>query len=322
MEVSIPLKRTAPTLGDSVARRYQEFKLIARDPVLLVGLLITGAFMLAFIIWPLARVIWQGFFVGGGQPNEGQFSLEYFQNYVNPTYTNQYWTIFIWTMEMGVGAAIGSTIVGFLFAYAMVRCDMPFKRAVHAITLVPTISPPFAIALAAILLFGRSGLVTKELLHIRYGPGDTGVYGLGGIVFVQIITFFPVAYLIIRGLLERIDPSMEEAAHLPDDHASSLDSRHCRFVPPYVRRIAGRLGQPNLYWRQRHRPLDPDLDRRQRRVQSTKRRRVVAHPAAADVDGLPVAALLGLAQIVYLSYRKADGRRSRLCQRALDSLDL
>ena len=197
---------------DPLVRRYREFRLIARDPVLLVGLLVTGAFMLAFIIFPLARVIWQGFFVGGGQPNEGQFSLEFFQNYVNPEYTLQYWQIFRWTIEMGVGAAIGSTLVGLLFAYTMVRCDIPFKRGVHALTLVPTISPPFAIALAAILLFGRSGLVTKELLHIQYKPGDTGVYGLGGIIFVQIITFFPVAYLIIRGLLERIDPSMEEAA--------------------------------------------------------------------------------------------------------------
>jgi iron(III) transport system permease protein len=29
---------------------------------------------------------------------------------------------------------------------------------------------------------------------------------------VQIVTFFPVAYLIIRAMLERIDASMEEAA--------------------------------------------------------------------------------------------------------------
>ena len=197
---------------DSLRHRYHEFKLIARDPVLLVSLLITGAFILAFIVWPLARVIYQAFFVGAGHPNEGAFSLEYFLNYLNPKYTEQYWYIFWWTMQMGIGAAIGSTVVGFLFAYTMVRCQMPFRSAVHALTLVPTISPPFAIALATILLFGRSGLITKELLHIQYKPGETGVYGLGGLIFVQIITFFPVAYLIIRGLLERIDPSMEEAA--------------------------------------------------------------------------------------------------------------
>ena len=204
------LARSSPL--DSLRHRYHEFKLIARDPVLLVSLLVTGAFIFAFIIWPLARVIYQGFFVGAGHPNEGAFSLEYFQNYLNPQFTEQYWYIFRWTIQMGIGAAVGSTIVGFLFAYTMVRCQMPFRSAVHALTLVPTISPPFAIAIATILLFGRSGLITKELLHIQYKPGETGVYGLYGIIFVQIITFFPVAYLIIRGLLERIDPSMEEAA--------------------------------------------------------------------------------------------------------------
>ncbi len=197
--------RSAPL--DPLVRRYREFKLIARDPVLLIGLLITGAFILAFIVWPLARVIYQGFFTLEGQP-----SLKFFERYLDPTYTAQYWQIFVWTVQMGVFAAIGSTAVGFLFAYAMVRCNIPFKRLVHALTLVPTISPPFAIALAAILLFGRSGFVTKEILHVDFKPGVNDIYGLDGLVFVQIITFFPVAYLILRGLLERIDPSMEEAA--------------------------------------------------------------------------------------------------------------
>lgn len=207
MEITLPAKRPAAIGWGSLVRRYREFQLIARDPVLLIGLLITGAFMLAFIVWPLARVIYQGFYTMEGEP-----SLKFFERYLDPQYTLQYWMIFWWTIQMGVGAAFGSTLVGFLFAYAMVRCDVPFKRAVHALALVPTISPPFAIALATILLFGRSGLITKELLHFQYQVGDTGVYGLGGIIFVQIITFFPVAYLILRGLLERIDPSMEEAA--------------------------------------------------------------------------------------------------------------
>ena len=196
-----------PSPFDSLVRRYREFRLIARDPVLLVGLLIIGAFMLAFVIWPLARVIYQGFFTMEGEP-----SLKFFQRYLDPQYVLLYWQVFAWTIQMGVLTAIGSTALGFLFAYTVVRCNIPFKRLVHALTLLPTISPPFAIALSAILLFGRSGFVTKDLLHIKFLPGDTGIYGMNGLVFVQIITFFSVAYLIIRGMLERIDPSMEEAA--------------------------------------------------------------------------------------------------------------
>jgi iron(III) transport system permease protein len=204
--------RSSPRARDSLLRRYRELRLIAQDPVLLIGLIITGAFMLAFVVWPLARVIVQGFFVPAGKPNAGVFNLDQFERYIDPKYVRQYWQIFVWTIEMGVLTAIGSTALGFLFAYTVVRCNIPFKRVVHAVTLLPTISPPFAIALAAILLFGRSGLVTKDVLHIQFKPGVNDIYGMDGLVFVQIITFFSVAYLIIRGLLERIDPSMEEAA--------------------------------------------------------------------------------------------------------------
>lgn len=185
----------------------REFRLIARDPVLLVGLLAVGAFIFAFIVWPLGRVIVQGFFTP-----EGEFSLQYFARYVHPDYARTYWDILGWTIEMGILAALGSTLVGFLFAYTIVRCNIPFKGLVHALTLLPTISPPFAIALSTILLFGRSGFVTRDILHIRFGPGINDIYGLDGIIFCQIITFFSIAYLILRGMLERIDPSMEEAA--------------------------------------------------------------------------------------------------------------
>ena len=41
---------------------------------------------------------------------------------------------------------------------------MPGKRFIHLLALVPTVSPPFAIALSTILLFGRNGLITRKLL--------------------------------------------------------------------------------------------------------------------------------------------------------------
>jgi iron(III) transport system permease protein len=82
----------------------------------------------------------------------------------------------------------------------------------HWLALLPTVSPPFALALSVILLFGRSGLITKKVLGITFVPGMNDIYGLDGLVLVQTITFFSVAYLILRAMLERLNPSMEEAA--------------------------------------------------------------------------------------------------------------
>ncbi|MBI1802390.1 MAG: ABC transporter permease subunit [Chloroflexi bacterium] len=189
-------------VSELLAVRAQEIRLIAQDPTLLIGLLASGAFIFAFILWPLARVAYQGFFT-----LDDRFSVEFFRRYLDAQYGPQYRAVFWDTVQMGVYTATGATALGFLLAYTVVRCDIPFKRFVHALILLPTISPPFAIAVATILLFGRNGFVTRQILGIDYSP-----YGLHGLAFVQIITFFSIAYLIIRGLLERIEPSMEEAA--------------------------------------------------------------------------------------------------------------
>ena len=125
--------------------------------MLLAGLLVAGAFILMFVVWPLARVIIQGFFT-----SEAQFSLEQFRRYVDPTYSRHYRLIFD-TIQMGTLSAFLGTALGLMFAYSYVNCDVPFKRLVHLIALIPTISPPFSIAIAAILLFGRNG-VTRRLL--------------------------------------------------------------------------------------------------------------------------------------------------------------
>ena len=181
-------------LKQTLVRRYREIQQIARDPILMVGLLVSSSFVFLFVLWPLFKVVRGGFF----DFNTGAFSLEYFDRYVDPYYAHHSWTTLRDTMVMGLSAAAGGTILGFIFAYTLVRCSFPFSRAAHALTLVPTISPPFAIAMAVILLFGRSGLVTRDWLGIEFGQGVNDVYGLDGLVFVQIITFFPVAYLIMH----------------------------------------------------------------------------------------------------------------------------
>src|SRR5262245_4974889 len=195
----------------ALRRRYHELHLLAQDPVLLAGVLVVGAFMFTFVVWPLGRVMVQGCFTA-----EGQFSLEQFQRYVDPRYTLYYRRIFYDTVRMGLLSASFGTAVGLLFAYATVHCRIPGKLLVHLLALLPTISPPFAIALAAILLFGRNGLVTRRLLADGMGVDVYGLgfdlFGMTGLVFVQTITYFSVAYLILRGMLERFKPALNEAA--------------------------------------------------------------------------------------------------------------
>lgn len=115
------------------------------------------------------------------------------------------------TLLLGLITGLGSVVVGLLFAYVdsyvNVRSKI-VKKMFDLVSMLPVVSPPFVLSLSMILLFGRGGLITRKLLGIY----DSDVYGLGGIAIVQILTFFPVCYMMLKGLLKNIDPSMEEAA--------------------------------------------------------------------------------------------------------------
>jgi len=115
------------------------------------------------------------------------------------------------TLLLGALTGFGSLLIGLLFAYVDVYVHVRSrfaKRLFDVVSMLPVVSPPFVLSLSMILLFGRSGLITRTLLKIY----DSSVYGLWGIVIVQTLTFFPVVYLMLKGLLKNIDPSMEEAA--------------------------------------------------------------------------------------------------------------
>ena len=196
----------APKISGLI-RRIREFTLIGRDPVLFMSLLLCGIFIFVFVIFPLFRAMVGGFFSKEGMWDITYFA-RYFDNYYGPTLRKAFGD----TMLMGLLSATAGTTVGFIFAYAVVRCNIPGKKFVHWLALVPTVSPPFALALAMILLFGRNGVITKGLLGIEWSLGKNDIYGLDGLVIVQTITFFSVSYLMLKAMLERLNPAIEEAA--------------------------------------------------------------------------------------------------------------
>jgi iron(III) transport system permease protein len=202
---TIPVRQQFKFAG--LSRRFREFALIFRDPVLFMSLLFSGIFIFVFVVLPIFKTIAGGFF-----NKEGVWDLTYFARYFDDYYGPAMRRSFSDTLTMGLLTAFFGTLVGFIFAYTSVRCNPPGKGLVHWLALLPTVSPPFALALSMILLFGRNGLITRKLLGIEYIQGANDIYGLDGLVIVQTITFFSVAYLMLRAMLERLNPSMEEAA--------------------------------------------------------------------------------------------------------------
>ncbi|ODT47925.1 iron ABC transporter permease [Devosia sp. 63-57] len=186
----------------SVAKRSPltaGLKKIVTDPWLFGLFIVLTLSVLIFAILPIASVLRLA--ASGG---EGNGFAAVVDRLTSPLVVRA----FLNTIQLGVASAVLATLIGFLLAFSLTRTNMWGKKGVHLIALLPVISPPFVIALAIILLFGRSGLVTRELLGIR----NSNIYGFQSLVFIQALAFTPIAYLNIRGMLQAMDSALEDAA--------------------------------------------------------------------------------------------------------------
>ena len=108
-----------------------------------------------------------------------------------------------------------TTVIAFTIAYGINRGGVPLPNLVRYATLTPLVSPPVIMAFAALLLFGRQGLITKGLFDDSLGWIDadvTNIYGLGGVVIAQIFSYLPPAFIILDSVLSKHDGRLEEAA--------------------------------------------------------------------------------------------------------------
>ena len=175
-------------------------KKIARDPILLSAILLCIVSLSIFVVFPLYKVLQQSFF----NP-DGAFSLEAYRLLIS---SGENLKAFSNTLLLGTVVGMLATAVGFLFAYCYIYLAIRGKKLFNLIAMLPMISPPFAVALSIILLFGSRGFITNTLLGFR----DANIYGLKGLILVQTLSFFPIAYLLLVGMLKSIDPSIEDAA--------------------------------------------------------------------------------------------------------------
>lgn len=97
--------------------------------------------------------------------------------------------------------------VGYIFAYAVNKAEIPFKRFFGFVPLLHLMTPPFVGGLSFILLYGRQGFFTRTLLGL-----DVSLYGFPGLLIAQTLCFFPISYLICSEVLKGINPNIEQAA--------------------------------------------------------------------------------------------------------------
>ena len=177
-------------------------KLLA-DPIMVTTIVVLITFLPLFILYPLAVLL-----VDSIYGKETGLTMDIFKRiFAMGTFR----TAITNTLKVGFAVGIFSTLLGLLFAYVEVYVKVRSKfmgGLFQVVSMLPVVSPPFVLSLSMIMLFGKAGIITRYLLKIY----DNSVYGFWGITIVQTLTFFPVCYMMLKGLLKNIDPSLEEAA--------------------------------------------------------------------------------------------------------------
>ncbi len=181
------------------SRAVGDVKRLARDPLLFAVAILTVLSLFVFVVYPILCVAVQS------MKSDSGFSFRIYREVLGSAYLRK---AFFNSLMMSTLTALAGTFIGFLFAFAVVRANVPFKKFFNTIAIIPIISPPFIGALAIIMLFGNNGLVTWNLLKINNFP----IYGFNGLFLAQVVTFFPVSFLTLKGVLESMNPVLEDAA--------------------------------------------------------------------------------------------------------------
>ena len=117
------------------------------------------------------------------------------------------------TLFLALLTATGTTVMGTMMALLAERsASRRVQTPLRVVALLPIITPPFVVGLGLILLFGRAGIVNQFLEYAFDIPPTRWFYGLLGVWIAQLFAFTPIAFMIMRGVVQGVAPSMEEAA--------------------------------------------------------------------------------------------------------------
>jgi len=160
-----------------------------------------------FTLYPVSRL-----FVRALQDSNGNLSLAALAGRIATSKVWGYGGVVANTLQLGFMTALSATLLALCFALLVTRTRLPGRRLAGVLAVLPMITPPFVIGLALIMLFGRSGAI-NAVLEWAFGVSPTRwIYGLPGVWLAQTLALTPVAYLVLVGVVEGINPSLEEAA--------------------------------------------------------------------------------------------------------------
>ena len=205
------------TLGGVFSLALSRRGLIQGDPFMTGSVVLIIAGIAIFVFFPISTVFSKVIFTTDGSFRPSLFVDNLFAFGIGRTVWN--------SLRLALAVGVSTTLLGLAFALFSVRITKRFRGVIRIFSILPIITPPFVVGLSLILIFGRNGTINDLLLMlfgdggVFIGEGQEGwfarsayIYGFWGIFLAQTLSFTPVSFMLLVGMVSAINPALEEAS--------------------------------------------------------------------------------------------------------------
>lgn len=170
---------------------------LARPPL---GLAVTGAAVALAMVLPVAHLVTRA--ADAADP----IALAFDQRTLR----------LVWnTISLGLATTAVALGLGVAIAWLVERADLPGRRILGLLAVLPLVVPTYVGALALVAAFGPRGLAMEV----------PGLLGFSGATLVLAFSTYPYVLLLARAVLSCTDPALEEAARALGDGPGAVFRR-------------------------------------------------------------------------------------------------
>ncbi|OCT16468.1 ABC transporter permease [Paenibacillus pectinilyticus] len=194
-----------------------------RNPIYWIG--VPALLLLTYVIlWPVVKLISTTFVWKvqdarlAPQANPGHFTLFHWHRVLASDISLPlFYKPILHSLVVGVSVSVLSLLFGCVLAWFVTRTDMPLKRMISFLIVIPYLLPNWILSRAWLLFFKNSKIggtpgILQSILHIT--PPDWLAYGFVPITLTITVHDSVFVFLLVGAALSAMNSQLEEAASL------------------------------------------------------------------------------------------------------------
>ena len=161
---------------------------------------------LAFLVWGSLKTVRPG--------ASGFFNLNLtVSNYVRAFSQGDFPSAVLNSLIYSAGAAVGALLLAIPLAWITQRTDAPGRSVIYGLSIVGLVIPGILTVVSWIFLASPNiGLLNSAARAIGFVEPPFDIFTLGGMIWVSIWQYLPLAFLLMSAAFQSMDPSLEEAS--------------------------------------------------------------------------------------------------------------